>query len=99
LHLTCNHFHWAIDWSDLACISLPHTGILHEALNPWRWTHWGSITSRRLETCSVTCHFCWPFIFLICSILSVQMQSYFISLSFNLCLLLLRLQALSFSVP
>jgi len=27
LHLTCNHFHWATDWSDLACISLPPTDI------------------------------------------------------------------------
>lgn len=66
LHLTCNHFHWATDWSDLACISLPHIGILHEPLDPWRWTHWCSITSRRLESCSVTCRFYWPFSFLIC---------------------------------
>lgn len=55
LHLTCSHFHWGTDWSDLACISLPHIGILHEPLNPWRWAHWCSITSRRLESFSVTC--------------------------------------------
>lgn len=63
LHLTCSHFHWATDSSILACISVPHIGILLQPLNSWRWTHWCSITSRRLESFSVTCYFYWPPVF------------------------------------